>query len=256
MQRNKEIAVAWPSAAGGAKDRRMTTESPDREVRSLTGRAASADPPVLLTEILRQRTHALHTRAERSGIVNDILRGKASRYGYALLLRNLLPAYRELEAGLDAHEHSPAVSVAARREVYRAAALRSDLVQLFGPAWEEALPLLGAGEQYATRVATAAQGDGAALVAHAYTRYLGDLSGGQVMKRLLARALSLQPEELSFYNFPEIDDTAMFKERYRRALNDSAASMDIDAIAAEAMAAFELNIAVSEAVQQASTAPV
>ena len=57
-----------------------------------------------LANTLRERTQALHTRAERSGIINDVLRGKASRYGYALFLRNLLPAYRQMEAGLERQE--------------------------------------------------------------------------------------------------------------------------------------------------------
>ena len=128
---------------------------------------------------------------------------------------------------------------------------------LFGAAWESALPLLPAGEDYERRVGLAAAGDGAGLIAHAYTRYLGDLSGGQAMKRLLARALALRPEQLSFYDFPEIDDAEQFKERYRRAINEGVASIvDVDRVAAEAVAAFELNIAVSEAVQQASKVAV
>jgi heme oxygenase len=36
----------------------------------------------------------------------------------------------------------------------------------------------------------AAEGDGTRLIAHAYTRYLGDLSGGQILQRLLARSLT------------------------------------------------------------------
>jgi heme oxygenase len=213
---------------------------------------ASPDVRVSLTDAMRERTHALHTRAERSGIINDLLRGKADRHAYALLLRNLLPAYRFLEAGLEAHRHSPAVGAAARRELYRAPALAADLKQLAGDDWERTLPLLAAGKNYARRVALAGQGDGTGLIAHAYARYFGDLSGGQVLKRLLARAPALRPEELSFYDFPAIDDAAEFKQRYRRALDDSAASIaDIGPVVTEAMVAFEHNIAVSEAVQQA-----
>jgi heme oxygenase len=235
----------------------MTVESPEKAASFLTGAPAQADAPVLLTELMRRRTHDLHIRAERSGVINDVLRGQATRFGYALLLRNLLPAYRRLETGLEAGRHSLPVSAVARRELYRSAALRSDLMVLFGASWESVLPLLPAGEDYERRVGLAAGGDGAGLIAHAYTRYLGDLSGGQAMKRLLARGLGLQPEELSFYDFAEIDDAERFKERYRRAINEGVASIvDVDRVAAEAVAAFELNIAVSEAVQQASKVAV
>jgi len=233
----------------------MTAGSAD--IDSIVSAPGIGDANLSFTQIMRERTHDLHTRAERSGIVNDILRGKASRYGYALLLRNLLPAYRRLEAGLDAHRQSPAVSAAARRELYRAPALASDLTEIAGRDWESALPHLAAGEQYERCIAAAAKGDGTRLIAHAYTRYLGDLNGGQVMKRLLARSPGLRPQELSFYDFPQIEETEVFKTHYRCGLDDSAALIaDIDAVVGEAMTAFELNIAVSEAVQQASAAAV
>ena len=202
---------------------------------------------------LRERTQALHTRAERSGIINDLLRGKASRYGYALLLRNLLPAYRQMEAGLEQHRQTPGVRAFARREVYRAPALEADLQALYGSEWARSLALLPAGEQYGLRVAAAAEGDGAQLIGHAYARYLGDLSGGQILRRLLARAPGLGSHELSFYDFPDIGDAAVFKRNYRNALDQAAAEIvDTENVLLGATSAFELNIAVSEAVQQAA----
>ena len=105
-------------------------------------------PAGSLAHVLRERTHALHIRAERSGIVNDVLCGKASRYGYALFLRNLLPAYRQMEAGLEQHRETPGVQAFARREVYRAQALEADLQALYGSEWARSLALLPAGKQY------------------------------------------------------------------------------------------------------------
>ena len=234
----------------------MTVESPDEANHDSEAALESASAVVPLTQILYKRTHELHTQAERSGIINDVLRGRATRYGYALLLRNLLPAYRQLEAGLEVNRDSPPVRAIACREIYRTEAIMSDLIALFGPAWENVLPLLHSGEQYALRIASAAQDDGANLVAHAYTRYLGDLSGGQVLKRLLARTPGLQAGEMSFYDFPNIDDINRFKGRYRDAINGGAAWIkDIDGVIAEAIVAFELNIAVSQSVQRASTVP-
>jgi heme oxygenase len=216
---------------------------------------AGADAPADLTEILRIRTQALHTRAERSGVINDILHGRATRYAYALLLRNLLPAYETMEQGLERLRAQPGIGAVARRELYRAEALEADLRALHGDQWQQSLPLLPEGEQYRRRVAEAADGDGARLIAHAYTRYLGDLSGGQIMKRLLARLLQLEPQQLSFHEFPGIADAGEFKRDFRQALNRAAAeSVDIDGVIEEAMAAFELNIAVSEAVQKVDAA--
>jgi heme oxygenase (biliverdin-producing, ferredoxin) len=217
---------------------------------------AGADAPADLTGILRIRTQALHTKAERSGVINDILRGQATRYAYAMLLRNLLPAYQRMEQGLEQLREKPGVGAVARREVYRAEALQSDLQAFYGDRWDHSLPLLPEGEQYGRRVAEAANGDGVRLIAHAYTRYLGDLSGGQIMKRMLARLLKLEPRELSFHEFPGIADADAFKRDYRHALNRAAAELvDVEVVIEEAMVAFELNIAVSEAVQKVGAVP-
>ncbi len=62
--------------------------------------------PASLVTALYLRTKALHVEAERTGIIRDLLRAEASRDGYILLLRNLLPAYRAMEQGLERHRGS------------------------------------------------------------------------------------------------------------------------------------------------------
>jgi heme oxygenase len=82
-------------------------------------------------------------------------------------------------------------------------------------------------------------------------RYLGDLSGGQVLARVLARSLGVGSEALRFYAFPEIADAERFKAEYRRALDRSAALMlDPSEVVEEAALAFQLDIELSEAVQR------
>ena len=205
-----------------------------------------------LTEALKERTWALHTQAERSGIINDILRKKADRRGYALLLRNLLPAYRAMEQALRLGRHRSIFRAFARPELYRTAWIESDLSALMGEKWHTDLPEFPAALLYAERLAAAAEGDGGRLVAHAYVRYFGDLSGGQILKKLLGNALNLPPEALSFYEFPGIADPAAFKTMMRDAIDgDVASSCVSEAVIDEALRAFEYNIAISQAVQDA-----
>jgi heme oxygenase len=96
------------------------------------------------------------------------------------------------------------------------------------------------------------KGNGSRLIAHAYTRYLGDLSGGLILQRLLARSLDLRPAELSFYDFPKYPDLAALKAAYREAL-DRAGSLASDPtnVIEEGALAFTLNIDLSCAVQAA-----
>jgi heme oxygenase len=213
--------------------------------------------PATLSSELRGRTRALHTKAERSGIIADILHRRATRRSYALFLRNLAPAYRQLESGLDRHRHTPGVGTFARRELYRSTALESDLVELVGPRWRDALPPpAAASERYSRSIESAASGSGAGLIGHAYVRYLGDLNGGQIMKRLLTDSLGLRPQALSFYDFPEVEDLAAYKRSFVEALDVAPLSAsDRAAVIATAIGAFSSNIEVSEAVRHAVLEP-
>lgn len=203
-----------------------------------------------LSGALRERTAKLHMQAERAGIVNDILRGTASRRGYALLLRNLLPAYEAMEGGLDRHRGTRGTSLFARREIYRADSLRADLTALAGAGWEHTLALLPSGAAYRDRLAEAAHHDGGRLIAHAYARYMGDLSGGQILKKLLGKSMGLTAGELTFYDFPAIADMRAFKTEFRDALDRAGDEVaDFEAVVEEGAAAFQLNIDVSNAVQ-------
>ena len=209
----------------------------------------SSHPDPGLADQLRDHTHGWHRSAERSGIVRMLLRGLVSRHGYALYLRSLLPAYQQMEAALQRHRQAPGIRWIARSETYRAAAIESSLEALCGPQWSDALPLLSAATDYAERIADAAHGDGLRLIGHAYVRYLGDLNGGQILRGCLIRSPGLEPEALTFYDFPDIHDLQRFKDEYRAGFDKAAAELvDADEVIAEAIIAFQLNIAVSESV--------
>lgn len=217
----------------------------------MTAASADSTSPVSVVTALYLGTKALHTEAERSGIIRDLLRGEATRSGYIILQRNLLPAYRALEGGLERHRDTPALATLAGYRLDRATALEADLNALCAGDFSD-VPMLPAGEAYARRIDDAARGDGALLIAHAYTRYLGDLSGGQILKRLLANKPGLAPDELSFYDFPDYADLAQLKTDYRDTLDRAGAQVaDPQAVIGEGSVAFQLNTDLSWAVQRA-----
>jgi heme oxygenase len=140
----------------------------------------------------------------------------------------------------------------ARRPLYRSAPLEADLIALAGVDWRRAVPLLPAGMAYERHVAAAAEGYGTRLIAHAYTRYMGDLNGGQILKQRLLHTSTLPPGGLSFYDFPDIADPVKFSSEYRAAIDLAGSEIeDVASVINEAALAFELNIQLSDAVRGA-----
>jgi heme oxygenase len=201
---------------------------------------------------LRQRTRRLHAEAERAGIVRDIILGEAGVAAYALFLRNLLPVYRTLEEALSRLRQCSPLHPLADPRVFRAPALITDIGRLAGPGWEGRLPLLPAAAAYAAAIAAAADGNAGRLLAHAYVRYLGDLNGGLVLRRAIARLPGLADGSFAFYEFAGVADVPAFARAYRGAIDRAGAEIaDPTAVIEEAARAFRLNIALSEAVAAA-----
>ena len=204
---------------------------------------------------LRDATKEIHRQAERAGFVADLIRGRATREGYALFLRNLVPVYATLESGIETLRHLPLVAPFADPGLRRLPRLIDDVEAIAGADWARTCPLLPEAEAYARAIEEATVGDGARLAAHAYARYLGDLSGGQILRTLLSRTLQLEPETLTFYVFPTIPDLQAPKIAIRAALDALApAGAEADAIVDEAIAAFRHNIDLSLAVARRAAA--
>ena len=203
-------------------------------------------PAISLVQRLRRATRDLHTRAERTGIVATILDGTATRTGYALYLRNLLPAYQAMEHALEQHRDTPGIGALAWPALYRAPGIIADLADLAGPNGPESLPLLPAAERYAARIAWAGSGDGGLLLAHAYTRYLGDLSGGPILARRLGQIFGPDFRATAFMAFPAIGDVGVFANAFRASLNHAFDRVaNPEDVVREALIAFALNIGLS-----------
>ena len=123
--------------------------------------------------------------------------------------------------------------------------MEKDLHYYYGASWQEQIAPSPAGQAYVQRIHEIANTAPELLVAHSYTRYMGDLSGGQILKGIAQRGMNLSDAEgTAFYEFDDISDEKAFKDMYRQAMNDlpidDAAA---DRIVEEANAAFGMNMA-------------
>ena len=172
-----------------------------------------------LSQRLAHATRAMHQRAEKSGIMPALLRGQLGRHSYGLLLRNLQALYAALETALDHNAVSPVVAPIRVPALYRSQALRDDLDALQGLDWP-ALPLTITMVRYVERIEEQSRSRPHLLAAHAYVRYMGDLSGGQILRNIVGRSLSL-PEGTgtAFYSFAAVTDMAATKAHFRAAID-------------------------------------
>ena len=189
---------------------------------------------------LKEETRQLHTLAERSGVMADLLQGRLGLEGYCELLRNLQAIYAALEAGLDRHPPDPRLW---RPELRRLAALEQDLAQLQPANWRADAPLKPAATVYVARLHALALNDPVRLLAHAYLRYLGDLHGGQMLARMIRQQYALAgPEGTAFYAFGEPAQVEALKRDFRAGLDALALPpLQADAFVAEACEAFRLH---------------
>lgn len=204
--------------------------------------------PRALTARLRAATRTLHTEAERAGVMRKLLRGTLERRSYIALLRNLHAIYATLESALTRHATLPALAAFPFASLRRAGALAADLAVVGDVEWAGTHPLRPAAVDYVERLTEIDRAAPALLLAHAYTRYLGDLNGGQRLRDIAARAYGLQDGRgTAFYDFGSTAEVDARIEAFRDALDrapiDAGTS---DAIVAEAQRAFALHVRLFE----------
>lgn len=206
--------------------------------------SAPTDEHVLTTPLsaaLRAGTREDHENAERSPFVEHLVSGRLDVAAYTDLAAQQLAVYTALEAAGSALRAAGDDGALVFDELERVPAIEADLAHLLGPAWRDQVRTLPATTAYVERLHTVAV-DLPAYAAHAYTRYLGDLSGGQILQRMIERHYGLSGAGLTFYDFPQIHKLKPFKDVYRERLD----ALDLTpgqraAVVEEARLAFRLN---------------
>jgi heme oxygenase len=199
---------------------------------------------VNLATQLREGTKKSHTMAENVGFIKCFLKGTVEKTSYRKLAGNLYFVYSAMEEEMERHRNHPVLSKLYFPELNRKQSLEQDLYYYYGANWKEDVQPSEAAKAYVARIRDVSNTQPELLIAHLYTRYLGDLSGGQILKGIAQKAMNLQDGQgTQFYEFNDISDEKAFKTNYRQQMD----SVDIDQdmatrIVNEANDAFGMNM--------------
>jgi heme oxygenase len=191
---------------------------------------------------LRERSSGAHSGSEHAGFMSDLMQGKGTRDDYVALVAQHWFIYEALESVGARMSADPVASAFLSDRLTRLPALESDLDFLIGDDWRDRIEPLPTTRRYVERINTVGATWPGGFVAHHYTRYLGDLSGGQFIGRLMARQFGFETNGIGFYLFADIADPKAFKDYYREQLD--AAPWDADEqerVIDEVLVAYQFN---------------
>lgn len=164
---------------------------------------------------LREATSAAHDHAESEKFIQLLMNGSLNVRALVMLLESLLPVYTELEQQMKVHTTDPTVGLFDHRALDRAQRLCADL-DSFGSRRSHGRSPAATG--YVEVISASAEAP-QRLLAHHYTRYLGDLAGGQAISRLVQRHYGVCADHLTYYDFSDLGDTPHYRRTYRALLD-------------------------------------
>ena len=168
---------------------------------------------------LRERSSGSHSQSEGAGFMSDLLNGEGSRDDYISLVAQHYFIYEALESAGERMRADAVASVFLSDKLTRLPALEADLEFLLGADWREQIAPLPTTRRYVERIREVGATWAGGFIAHHYTRYLGDLSGGVFIGRVMARRFGFETNGIGFYLFDDIADPAAFKDVYREQLD-------------------------------------
>jgi heme oxygenase len=199
-----------------------------------------------LSIAMREGSQTAHTEAENSTFMAELTSARVNALGVRDYLLRFREVYRTLETLGSELSAEPAVAAVADPALDRLAAIEADLAY-WAVASGAPVPDVfhsPATDGYVARLLEA-RSWAPLFVAHHYTRYLGDLSGGQVIGRVLDRELGLAGQGTAFYAFPDVPKPKPYKDGYRARLDALDLTPEERAlVVGEVSVAFNLNQAI------------
>jgi len=195
--------------------------------------------------MLDDGTRKSHSMAENTAFVTGFFKGLSTKESYRELLTSLYFVYSAMERAFDECELEE-VQRLDDEELRRIENLSLDMSYFYGDGWESRISQSPYTRKYVERIEAVARDKPYLLIAHQYTRYLGDLFGGQMMSGMASKSLNLSDGKgVDFYKFDRIDNTKDYITDWYRRLN----SLELnpkqkEEIVDEANYVFELNIGI------------
>lgn len=169
---------------------------------------------------LRAETAPDHRSAEGGGFLSLLTDGTLGVAAYRDMLVQFHPVYAAIEELVSPHRANPRFARLFDAALDRTPILASDIAAL-GTADDSVLP---ATDAYVAHLHSVSESP-VALLAHHYTRYLGDLSGGQFIGKAIARSTGLgDAPGMRWFDFSALGDLNAYKDGYRAAID----ALDLD----------------------------
>lgn len=179
----------------------------------------AADTPRSFSERLKAATWGDHSAAEHHGFTKALLEGELSLDGYTAMVAQHYFAYIALERVGLALVDDPVAGRFHYPELERVPALEADLEHLLGTDWADRVSPSLATRTYAARIEQMVDHP-EGFIAHHYTRYMGDVSGGQFIRRIAAKTYGFTDGAgVAFYDFGTLGSLPKFRSGYRERLD-------------------------------------
>ncbi len=195
------------------------------------------------SDVIRTTTFSDHETAAMSGFMTALFEERLPVEAYTSMVAQHWFAYVVLEQAGDSLADHPVAGAFVVEALRRVPSLEADLRHLVGDDWRERIQPSEATTAYVVRMNEVCFDRPEAFVAHHYTRYMGDLSGGQMIGKIARRTYDLDPGSgAAFYEFPDIEDLTAFKDGYRRQLDVADwTAEERERLLAEVVVAYRLN---------------
>ncbi|MBW8025798.1 biliverdin-producing heme oxygenase [Clavibacter michiganensis subsp. michiganensis] len=213
---------------------------------------------VPLTEALRDRARPRAEAQDADEFMTALVTGRGCRDDYVALVAQHYFIYRAIEQATERMAADPVAARFISPRLTRLPAIEADLDYLVGHDWREVIQPLASTGAYVERIEQVASVWVGGFIAHHYTRYLGDLSGGRLLRSLLQRQFGFDTNGVGLYLFAEIAEPRRFCSTYREALDQAPWDDDERArVVAEVENAYRLTTDVfAELARGRATAPL